>query len=234
MRNALVLASLLASGCITHTPWQKTSTVGPWCAAEKRADAYTRFAEPFPIAYGCAREIAYATRNGTKVSYSSIAATIDELLAAWDVRASWPESGAKVYTSDGIIVLRKPPLRKPPFGLYLVAIDPVIVIGVHSPAQQPGMPRPDEYFPEKFFFPKGLQASVFMTTEILIDGQGSLVLLRSDRQGQEPETLSLSDLPVSIQLAKEDYIHITKVDLRLYITRTVQPKPEGDGLKPAP
>jgi hypothetical protein len=208
----IVALLVLVCGCVSNTPWEPTSISGPWCAPEERSVVYTRTHDAYMLP-GAQQQTAFSTRSSRNIGRSSIGEQIDELLAPSEILASWPGSGSHYGNIEQ---------RKPPFDLYLVAIDPIVLIGVS------GTTRP--VFNGQAVFSACLRDVVRVSTELPLPTGDSIMFFRSDQNRLKATSLQITTVPLSVSLDRNDYIRLTRSGDRLLIarTKTVHASSAGD------
>jgi hypothetical protein len=121
---ALVTGVVLVAGLVfvacCNPPWKDSDLQGPWCAPNTRARIYYRNLPGFekPLT-----EVAYADKSGRKIDLHSFRHELDEYFEKCAFIRQWPKAG----TVNGVTQ------HQPPFDLWLVSMDPTVIVGVEKP-----------------------------------------------------------------------------------------------------
>jgi hypothetical protein len=123
-RFALVAGPVLVAGLIffacCNSPWKDPGLQGPWCAPNTRARIYYR---NLPGIDRRDSKIAYADKSGRKIDTLSFLHELDEYFGKCTFIRQWPKAG----TINGVTA------HQPPFDLWLVSMDPTVIVGVQKP-----------------------------------------------------------------------------------------------------
>ena len=203
MMKILIVILLLISGCVSHSPWQQISEDGPWFKPGKKATVYRRTEQglyyPAPK-----RQEAFEIENGEKVLVSTIRDELDLLLERSAILTLWPKTGGN---------LGKYVQRKPPLALYIVAFDPIVLVGVSEYYNAPGEGEVSVGVYSKYLDYIPVAADIPLeSTELLIimDEEGKLV----------QQNLNPVNLPKTLSIGPGDYIIISRINKRIVVTRT--------------
>ena len=200
MGMALVLAT---GGCVSNTSWKQSDQQGPWCAPGRRAVLYTRMHDAYMLP-GAQVQEAWSTGTSRKRFTSFVEEELNRWFGPSPLVASWPATGGHI----GEITQ-----RKAPFDLYLVAIDPIVLVGV------PGTGRPPAGERTAVFSPY-LHDLIPVATELHVGKAPSVTILRRVKGALATMTIGMPDLPSVIELGRDDYLILAANAGRLVVSRT--------------
>jgi len=186
-----ILFALALSGCISSGPWRDSSLTGPWFAPDKKATVHTRMQNGYM--WPCAKQqTAIATKWGWKTPVSSIGRQIDDLLTDSQVLASWPASGSYIG---------KYQQRHPPYRLYLVAVDPIVLIGIS-----------DDNHPirDSLVVFSNYLHEIPVATRLPVQTFTPLMVLYQQNKKFTLQEIPLSELPTVVVLSGRDSILLTQ------------------------
>ena len=128
MTSLLVLLAL--SGC--GTSWENTGGQGPWCAAGRRARV---FSKTFSSINGPRETIwAYESKRGFKQDSGGFVRELNEYFSKCTFIKQWHKWGT-IGGPNGTST----PNYESPFDLYLVSMNPTVVVGVDKKARVVGV-----------------------------------------------------------------------------------------------
>jgi hypothetical protein len=121
-----LLVLLALSGC--GTSWENTGGQGPWCAAGRRARV---FSKTFSSFNGPRQTIwAYESKSGFKHDSGEFARELNEYFSKCTFINQWHKRGT-IGSTNGTST----PNYESPFDLYLVSMNPTVVVGVDKRAR---------------------------------------------------------------------------------------------------
>ncbi len=122
LMSLLILLAL--SGCGT-TSWKDTGEEGPWCAVGERARTFSRTVDRF-MAPNPQEEVAYESKSGVRRNRLEIYHELDEYCSKCTFINQWPKHGSVGSVAN----------HESPFDLYLVSMNPTVVVGVENKARK--------------------------------------------------------------------------------------------------
>jgi len=117
---AVLFLSVMLTGCSTTSRWSETRTPRPWCAPGQRAVIYDRTYDAYMMS-GPHTQIAFSTGGIWKTRRHKLSSQLDRYFSSSPIVDAWPRSGDHVGQRA---------LVRSPYDLYLVSIDPIVIIGV--------------------------------------------------------------------------------------------------------
>ena len=115
---APLIVLVFLTGC-SVSAWKNTGQSGPWCAPRAQAHVFYRTINSFgmPNPQG---EMAFVGKSGFKQNSIEFWHELDKYFGKCTFLNQWPAHG----TTDSI------PTREIPFDLYLVSMNPTVIVGV--------------------------------------------------------------------------------------------------------
>ncbi len=126
----LTVSLFVVNGCVSYSSWSRiNSTETPWCAANVQAEVYTRRVSYF-MAPKFNTQVAWVNPKsfwGLKTQRHTIEKEISDFFYEnQKIIESWPKDNSLQSSRQ----YNMSPPRRCPFLLFLVSIDPTVVIGL--------------------------------------------------------------------------------------------------------
>jgi hypothetical protein len=186
------------------------SQQGPWCAPNVRARILHR---EFPSIAGPERsEVAYRTSEGVMVSESSVVRELNDFFSQCAFLKQWTENGT-VESKAG-----SKTQHVQPFDLYLVSIEPIVVLGIER--QNPkasGLDRPD-LVPYVWLFSPYLASPIEVKTSLAYH-KGAKIVWFAPNVDHELHRVDLQNGAASFTVSGKTHFKLAPQGARLAATR---------------
>lgn len=208
------------SGRLTG-PWVTSDTLGPWYAADKRATVQSRRYKRGWL------EVSSPSRTYLRYGWRRRIWVVDlqrdfsrDYFTRTDFWQTWPAGGTHIiYDSNEPSGMRRILERDAPFRFYLVAISPIVLIGV--PDSGDLFSEPDKGSPDRLalkFYGLHFRERVWIRTQFPTSHDAQLVYF-APKLSMDLETLDLASGSDAIDLEDGSQLVVSRKDTTVVIVR---------------
>lgn len=197
----LAAICLLLVGCAKQKPWQEVTKDGPWFRPGGKAVVYQRSIKK---AYtGMPSTLMAFEKDGEMAPIDRLGYEIDMLSESSKVVTAWVPDQNK-YTGRFLA-------RTPPQALYLVAVDPIVLVGARE-----NYGGDDEDYGKTFF--SAIFGEIPIATKVPQEGESVMAIVNTNGELVKHD-IKVSELPDVVSLGLNDEIFLTLEDNHLVVTR---------------